>query len=220
MDPIRPDHRSLRPFRRLLPPLVAVLALAGQGTAPAAAAPRGDDDLDALVQSALDGVPTEKASEVVAWILEAYESTTGYHGVSPGSLFQTGAPSQDLVLDTASGSLSLDLAGGACAYAPIHLPQGVTVTAFILWVRDNNSSEESTATLRRRSISGITGIQELAAVTSSGSSSGSRIFSDFSISNAVVDNLTYWYFAYVCLPALSAPGGPTELRGLYITYSY
>ncbi|MCB1009881.1 MAG: hypothetical protein KDB94_13430 [Acidobacteria bacterium] len=219
MAPFRLDRLPPRPLRRLLPHLLVALALPWQGATPAAADGAASADLDALVQSTLDGVPTEKASEVVSWILEAYQGTTGYHGVSPGSLFQTGSPSQDLVLDTASGSLSVDFFGGACVYAPIHLPQGATITSFILWVRDNNSSEDSTASLRRRSVNGATGIQELAAITSSGSTSGSRIFSDFTISNGFVDNNTYWYFVYVCLPALSDTDGPTELRGLYISYT-
>lgn len=205
-------------------PLATALALFALGLAlPAAsseAAPPGsNEDLDALVQSTLEGVPAEKASEVVAWILEAYEGTTGYHGVSPGAIFQSGGAGQDLVLDTASGSLRNDDFGSNCSYAPIHLPQGATVTAFLMWVRDSNSTEESSALLKRFRIDGATGVQELASVVSSGATANSRVFSDFTISNGTVDNLTYWYFVYVCLPAYSDADGPTELRGLYVGYS-
>lgn len=202
-------------------PLATVLALLGLALAAAlaSAAPGSNADLDALVQSTLDGVPVEKASEAVAWILEAYEGTTGYHGVSPGAIFQSGGAGQDLVLDTASGSLRNDDFGSNCSYAPIHLPQGATVTAFLMWVRDNNSTEESSALLKRFRIDGATGVQELASVVSSGATANSRVFSDFTISNGTVDNLTYWYFVYVCLPAYSDADGPTELRGLYVGYS-
>lgn len=209
--------RSRRP--QPLTTAFALLWLAGAWTAPLPASPAPDDDLDSLIQETLDGVPAERGSEVVAWILEAYEGTTGYHGVSPGAIFQSGEAGQDLVLDTASGSLRNDDFGSNCSYAPIHLPQGATVTAFLMWVRDGNSTEESSALLKRFRIDGATGVQELASVVSSGATANSRVFSDFTISNGTVDNLTYWYFVYICLPAYSDADGPTELRGLYVGYS-
>lgn len=216
-----PAHGSVRPWRLLIPAIaLAFLSPTGIRSTPVFAAPGASSDLDALVQSAIDGVPAEKASEVVAWILEAHEGTTGYHAISPASLFQSGQPNQDLVLDTASGSLRVDDFFDQCAYAPVHLPQGSTVVAFLMWVRDNNPADDSTATLRRFRIDGATGVQELAAVTSSGSGAGSRIFSDFTIANGVVDNATFWYFVYVCLPSFSDSDGPTELRGLYLSYSF
>lgn len=209
--------RSRRPLP--LTTAVALLWLAGAWTAPLPASPAPDDDLDALIRETLDGVPAEKGSEVVAWILEAYEGTTSYYGVSPASIFQSGGAGQDLVFDTASGSLRNDDFGANCAYAPIHLPQGATVTAFLMWVRDSNSTEESSALLKRFRIDGATGDQELASVVSSGSTANSRVFSDFTISNGTVDNLTYWYFVYICLPAYFDADGPTELRGLYVSYT-
>lgn len=214
-DPGRCGPRPAAPLAAAL----ALLWLVGPPTAPGQAAPADGDDLDALIQETLDGVPAEQASEVVAWILEAYEGTIGYLGVSPGSLYQSGTPSIDQVLDTASGSLSLDFSGGACSYAPIHLPQGATITAFLFWVHDQNSADDATASLRRFRIDGSTGVQELALLASSGAQAGSRVFSDFTISNGVVDNLAYWYFVWVCLPSVADPDGPTHLRGLYVSYS-
>lgn len=216
-----PAHGSVRSWRLLIPAIaLALLPLTGHRTTPAFAAPGGSASLDALVQSTLEGVPAERAGEVVAWLLGAHEGTTGYHAISPASLFQSGQPSQDLVLDTTSGSLRVDDSFEQCGYAPVHLPQGSTVVAFILWVRDANSADDSTATLRRFRIDGATGVEELAAVTSSSSGAGSRIFSDFTIANGVVDNATFWYFVYVCLPPFSDSDGPTELRGLYLSYSF
>jgi len=218
----RTASRPGRPWARQPLTLATALALTwltGARTPPLFAAPGPSDDLDALIQETLDGVPAEKGSEVVAWILQAYEGTTSYHAVSPASIFQSGGAGQDLVFDTASGSLRNDDFGANCAYAPIHLPQGATVTAFLMWVRDGNSTEESSAVLKRFRIDGVTGVQELASVVSSGSTANARVFSDFTISNGTVDNLTYWYFVYVCLPAYSDADGPTELRGLYVSYT-
>jgi len=210
--------RSLaRPLRRLALPLLAALALSPVAD-PAAAEPDDGGELDALVQSTLDGVPVARAEEAVAWILEAYQGTTHYHAVSPGSLFQSGDPIQHQVLGTASGSLRFEGPLPYCAYAPIHLPQGATVTGLVFWVRDNNGADDSTAKLYRRSVNGTTGTQELASASSSGASGGARIFADFTVSNGLVDNLGYWYFVWVCLPNYGAPDGPTEMRGLYLAY--
>ncbi len=202
---------SARPRRPFVAALTLVqLGLAAVGIPPALAAAGASDDLDAQIQSALDGVPAEKGGgAVVEWILQAHEGTTSYHAVSPASLFQAGQPTQDLVLDSATGSVWIDDNQGSCGYAPIHLPQAATVTGFLMWVRDSNSVEDSTAILRRFTVDGSTGVLELAAVTSSGSTANSRVFSDFSISSGVVDNSTYWYFVHVCLPRFSDPDGPT-----------
>ncbi len=203
----------------LLPALCA-LGLLWMGASPANAWPRSTDELDAQIQAVLDGVPAESADQVVTRILGTSPAATGYYGFSPAAFFQSGEPGNKLVLDTASGSLYFNETSKVCMYAPLHLPQGATVTGFVFWVRDNNSDKDADAAIRRRRLDGIGGFQELAAVSSSSSAGGSRIFTDFSISNGTIDNADYWYLAFVCLPGYTDAAGPTEMRGLYVAYTY
>jgi len=217
MDEIEQGAARPRQLRFSLPAALCVLWLV---LPPASAAPASTGELDARIQSALDGIPAERVDEVVARIVETNVASTGYHAFSPGSFFQTGAPDMNLALDTAAGSLLFDDSFKNCMYAPLHLPQGSTITALVLWAVDDNTAQEADAALYRRRVDGATGIQEVALLSSSGATSGARVFTDFSILNGSVDNANYWYFAYVCLPGANQIGGPAEMRGLYVSYSY
>ncbi|MEO7794075.1 MAG: hypothetical protein ABIV06_04820 [Thermoanaerobaculia bacterium] len=106
--------------------------------------------------------------------------------------------SDDCHYDTPSqgngGFVAADSPGGVCCLvAGVRLPDGATVTALILYLRDN-SADDVTISLRRKRIDDESTSTAMASATTSGTGTGVRIFSDVSISEAVVDNRNYTYF--------------------------
>jgi hypothetical protein len=101
-------------------------------------------------------------------------------------------------------------------FAPIHLPNGVTVTTFRAWVIDNNGDPSANMDVRfyRRSVDtgkpschapstcsdGYNPViaQMAGANTSTGDETENvRLLTDTTISNALIDNSTYDYYLYI-----------------------
>jgi len=82
--------------------------------------------------------------------------------------------------------------GVGTIYAPVHLPHGATIIDFAAQVYDSVATTGLVITLKRDAISGSG--SDLAEVASSGSS-GWQTINDTTISDAVVDNSNYFYYA-------------------------
>ncbi len=98
-------------------------------------------------------------------------------------------------------------------YAPLHLPQGATVTGLVMWFVDVGSGWYA-ADIRRKSITSTALAQIMGSVTST-DGAGIRFVLDATISNGVIDNDNYVYYAFVCPNPFPGP----ELHGLYIIYN-
>lgn len=85
------------------------------------------------------------------------------------------------------------LGAECCFIAPVHLPQGVEVTAVVGYLVDDGPAD-LTLSLRRKSLANQVVTTPLATMTSSGSGGSVRLFSDGSIDNGVIDNDSYSYF--------------------------
>jgi len=101
-------------------------------------------------------------------------------------------------------------------HAPIHLPNGATITSLKLyWFRNDAAASGQAKLLRLRLVD--TNVYELAAANSD-SSAGHHEVEDTTINEPIVDNTNYAYF----LELLIAPNdakGDVYAKGAVITYS-
>jgi hypothetical protein len=110
--------------------------------------------------------------------------------------------------------------------APIHLPQGATVTALFCHVYDNDaaSSLSYTARLKRRgysntNVSASTLAECSSSTTGPGAANELSESGDNSILNAVIDNWNYSYHLWVNF-TVSAPSLSLRLYDCGVTYTY
>ena len=191
--------------------LFAMLAFFGSASARA-----GDDsELDAELNEILSGLPPGEASATLREILspDFADMVTESYAVSPGSLRSldsSGAPNLFLfdqgLFDTQGGFWG-------CMYAPLHLPRGATVTGLVMWFVDVGGGWFA-ADIRRKSITS-TAVAEVMGSVISTVGAGIRLVLDATISNGVIDNDNYVYYAVVC----PNPSPSPELHGLYIIYN-
>lgn len=87
------------------------------------------------------------------------------------------------------------------AIAPLHLPDGATISRMEVQLLDDDGNENVTVLLLRRGTDGTVG-GTMASVTSSGNSTVIRAASDGSISAPVVDNDGFVYLVQVNFPAV------------------
>lgn len=168
--------------------LLVALALAAFLARTSAAAARADGSA-----AAASGSPElERAPEAVAagyvspWVI-------GYADFVPQSSGSE-ACLYDAPTHGGAAFLAGDSPGGTCCVvAPVHFPDGATVTAAFFYIRDE-SGADLTMSLRRKRLDDFNPSTILATATTNDSSSAIRIFSDATISNAVVDNTHYAYF--------------------------
>ncbi len=102
--------------------------------------------------------------------------------------------------------------------APVHLPDGATITRLVFhWLRED-TSQVGTAKLQR-TILGADTYQDMAEA-SSATGAGTLISStgDTTITGAVIDNSTYAYWIILDLPAAGQPGNHVEAREVDILY--
>jgi len=135
---------------------------------------------------------------------------TSYYALSPGSLHdETASDLSDF--RTSSGSLYSWSSG--CLYAPLHLPDRVTLLGLIVYYWDIGDESVEVWVYRRSTHTGAAS-ELMASAASTGSSEGIRLATDLTITNPIVDLDNYVYFVRVCLPYLDG-----ALNGLYLSYS-
>lgn len=105
--------------------------------------------------------------------------------------------------------------GPNSAFAPIHLPQGASITALRVNGEDD-ASNSFTVSLVRRDLNGGGG-GTVAGVTSNTNSAGDRVFSDTTISAPVVDNANFFYFVRVDIEPTSI--GTLLVRSVRVEYT-
>lgn len=120
-------------------------------------------------------------------------ATLGYADFVPQS-----SGSDDCYYDVPSeangGFVSADSPGGVCCLvAGVHLPDGATVSSIFFYLRDA-SADDVTLSLRRKRIDDESTATAMGSVTTSGTGSGVRLFSDVSITQGLVDNRDYTYY--------------------------
>jgi len=95
---------------------------------------------------------------------------------------------------TGSGVVYSGVTGVACCFvAPVHLPDGVTVTAVYFYLADE-SADGFTMSLRRKRIGTNTPSTALGTVSTSGSSTTIQVLPDVTIADPAIDNTLYSYF--------------------------
>lgn len=158
----------------------------------------------------------------ILWIAAAYALASpapALHAVStaspltvPPAAFVPLRPGQEFNHIPDQGSLFAPDA--ALFVAPVHLPEGVQVTAVVAFFIDA-SAATSRVILQRRRISTNESLaaQEVGLVDSFGSGSGVQTRRDDNILNPIVENTQYVYFLYVSL-ALDH-----SLRGVQIEFT-
>lgn len=192
--------------------LALALSVVAAGAAPHGAFADGPD-LEARLAEAAAGVPAERMAETIRSVLAVQGGATVVHGVSPGSLWVHDAFNEMQAFPVADGRFASDGGWGGCSYAPLHLPQGSTLTGLVIWFQDNTGADYQIE-VRRRLTASNTGGSVLAATASSGAAAGVRVETDFSIADGTVDNALYTYFVYVCKPSFGS-----KLHGIYLTYT-
>jgi hypothetical protein len=85
-----------------------------------------------------------------------------------------------------------------CAAAPLELPHGATVAGLLANLWDTRGDRNETLALRRSVMASSATPATLASVSTSGSS-GWQLPIDLTVSDAVIDNDTYWYWLELCL---------------------
>lgn len=99
--------------------------------------------------------------------------------------------------------------------AMIDLPHGAVITKFVVWVYDNNTTDDLWVVLARAGMDG-SGIAQIARVESTGASTSTRVLQDTTILTPVVDRQNYFYWVEAYLPPNNT-GGVVSFR---IDYSY
>jgi hypothetical protein len=200
---------------RLLGLLALSLASALGPQAEPARAASASLDLDTLIAEALAEVPPEQSARAIRFLLEVYQGTTGVHAVSPGSLWDHDAANENLYFESAGGYFASDGGFGGCAYAPLHLPAGATVTGLVILFVDDWNGEDYVVELRRKLTGSLADADVLATAASSGASSSHRVATDLTVANGTIDESLYAYFLSVCRPYFGS-----ELHGIYLTYTF
>jgi len=136
---------------------------------------------------------------------------TSYYALSPASLHDEIAASDQSDFRPDSGDLYSWSSG--CLYAPLHLPDRVTLLGLVVYYWDFSEEAVEVWVYRRSTHSGAAS-ELMASVASTGSIDNIRVATDLSITNPTVDLDNYVYFARVCLPYLYG-----ALSGLYLSYS-
>lgn len=136
-----------------------------------------------------------------------------YYAISPASLQNRDPVLEDSYFQTDFGYFTVDGAGGGCLYAPVHLPDGVTILGLVMHYYDVGPGTLA-AGIHRKSLHSADNSENLGYVESSGSAGGIRVAVDLSIVNGTVDLDNYAYFAIVCLPSVQA-----ELHGIYLSFT-
>jgi len=201
--------RRLRPATSVA--LFVMLALLGSAAARAVDESAGDAEINEI----LSLLPPDQAAAALREILAPVSGdlVTESYAVSPGSLRSLDSSgNQNLFLFDQGWFYSW---GGfwGCMYAPLHLPRGATVTGLVMWFVDDGFTRFA-ADIRRKSIISTAGAEVMGSVVST-VGTGIRFVLDATISNGVIDNDNYVYYAFVC-PDLGP--GP-ELHGLYLIYN-
>jgi len=122
--------------------------------------------------------------------------TTEYF-VAPGAAFRSNNDvnfGDYLDFDTVHGGAS----GQGCAYAPVDLPQGSTVSSLTAWIFDNDAGGSVSVDLKRRAATGSDPASVMASVLSSIDSPSVLAYPDFSVNYSVIDNENYTYFLVRC----------------------
>ncbi len=102
-------------------------------------------------------------------------------------------------------------------FAPVYLPHGAVVTGLFAHLLDDSNTDAS-VNLIRRGVDGAAG-GTMATATSSGNTTGTRVFSDLAISSPTVDNNAFHYAVRVNFsPTVLNPNAPS-LRGIRVTYT-
>jgi hypothetical protein len=129
----------------------------------------------------------------------------------PGNAFHpTGTGTNaNCVPETTSGTAN------AVLYAPVELPNGVTVTSLTYYWWDFDGGSDTTATLTRTALPATSGASSMAAVSSSGSTGTHSSSSTTTITNPIIDNAHFMYYVKTVLPG----GGAECTDAVQVAYS-
>ena len=136
-----------------------------------------------------------------------------YYSISPASFQDRDPVSDDNYFDPVAGSFFVEGGGGGCLYAPVHLPDGVTILGLVMHYEDVGAGTLA-AGIHRKSLHSEDNSENLGYVESTGSAPGVRVAVDLTIVNGAVDLENYAYFAVVCLPSFQA-----HLHGVYLSFT-
>lgn len=155
-------------------------------------------------------MPSTSASPAQA--APAAAGGTGYYAASPFEFtpaYGSPMPAYDVQMITNPG------AGEGKYFAPVDLPNGVTVTRLVFYYLDNDPQQNITGKLWLSPY--INRSQNLLVSFSSGGENPVVRFNEYTgISNAVIDLGLNTYYLEINLP----PGGLTGVTGIRIEYSY
>ena len=168
------------------------------------------------VSGTVDGVDVSAIPDsYVSQSSPSWDARTGVVAISPASCQPESSSTVDReYLVTPSRIYPLDTAA-VDFYCPVSLPNGVTVTEFLVWVADDSGAQNMSVALQRVDMSAQS-TSALATLTSSGQPDHTS-YSTTSIDNADVDNYTYSYALDI---DFNVTNGAHMFEGAYITYSY
>jgi hypothetical protein len=129
------------------------------------------------------------------------EEGVGYGSpmVVHASSFHNDGGAADQFFMSFSGGYVYGKNGGTCMQAPIHLPVGAEMISFYANVIDN-AATDLTVTLFRKYVSTNTASEQLASVTSSGTSTTPTSLYTGAIATPIVPSQYYHYYITFCLP--------------------
>lgn len=105
-----------------------------------------------------------------------------------------------------SGRTLLNPDSSSHAYeAAVSLPQGATITKFVVWYSDNNASADMWAVIARMALDDSS-VAQIARIDSSGAVPSVRYLEDTTIETPTIDMQSYTYWVEAYLPPNSAAG--------------
>jgi len=132
------------------------------------------------------------------------------------------SPSWPWVFDSALGTYSLPNSSGStppCSVAPLELPHGATVAGFLANLYDVRSDRGLTLNLRRSPINSLV-VSSVMATASTSGGGGWQLRSDLSVTDAVVDNDSYWYYFELCTTGgNTVAAGQLAVQAIQLLYS-
>ncbi len=123
--------------------------------------------IDVEVQDWLNSLPSDRIEPELDRLAGSAAATLSYQAISPGRLYRADPASQAFVFDDPAGVVrTTNYLYPPCYYAALRLPQGATVTGFVLWVVDNYPTGDFYAALHRKDVGLFAASSVMASVAS------------------------------------------------------
>jgi hypothetical protein len=178
----------------------------------------GNPNLSAIVEAEPDVVIEDAPADLGAYLLEQGILAPEQYSpplIIPGADFNRDGNASSYFYSFSLGSFISGVTDAGCFMAPVYLPHGVNIVNFFMYAYDNDTANFS-ANLIRNQNNSTAGTDLIAAVTTSGASTGIQIEGDITPDpNFTLVDRNYSYSVITCMFANTED---FRINGIWIFY--